>query len=205
MEKLKNSCLLLKVNQPNDGYLLIQTDKGLIVVSLDEDICIGDSFYYKHFGEDIIETKTDSVNINREDRFFKKIIFAEPKLGLSNATCIKENKKPDPALINSMAVRYRHDFGLLGEEEKDSIRRTMYQLWEEVVGLGFYHKPKQKSYTEEDIEESIRFGFDLGFVSNSSNRIRARVMSKEDFMKSLDNPKVELYFENDRPVKAVIK
>lgn len=46
--------------------------------------------------------------------------------------------EPDPRLIDSMAMRYRHDFGLLDEAEKDSTRRTMRQLWEEVAGHGFY-------------------------------------------------------------------
>lgn len=47
-------------------------------------------------------------------------------------------EQPDPALIDSMALRYRHDFGLLDERTKESIRVTMRQLWEEVVGIGFY-------------------------------------------------------------------
>jgi len=51
-------------------------------------------------------------------------------------------QQPDPLLIDSMAMRYRHDFGLLTSEEQQSIRVTMTQLWEEVVGLGFY-KPTQ--------------------------------------------------------------
>jgi hypothetical protein len=51
--------------------------------------------------------------------------------------------QPDPQLIDSMAMRYRHDFGFLDEKHKESIRTTMKQLWEEVVGLGFY-KPKSK-------------------------------------------------------------
>jgi hypothetical protein len=51
-------------------------------------------------------------------------------------------QKPDPKLIDSMAMRYRHDFGLLEETHKEAIRTTMKQLWEEVVGLGFY-KPAQ--------------------------------------------------------------
>ena len=46
--------------------------------------------------------------------------------------------RPDPRLLRSMAVRYRHDFGLLSEGEQASILVTMEQLWEEVVGLGFY-------------------------------------------------------------------
>ena len=49
-----------------------------------------------------------------------------------------KNKQPDPRLIDSMASRYRHDFGLLDESIKNAIRVTMTQLWEEVVGLGFY-------------------------------------------------------------------
>ncbi len=50
--------------------------------------------------------------------------------------------KPDPKLIDSMAMRYRHDFGFLDQAQKDSIRVTMTQLWEEVVGLGFYKTEK---------------------------------------------------------------
>ena len=51
-------------------------------------------------------------------------------------------QKPDPKLIDSMAMRYRHDFGLLEEPHKEAIRTTMKQLWEEVVGLGFYKDEK---------------------------------------------------------------
>jgi hypothetical protein len=50
----------------------------------------------------------------------------------------KPKPQPDPQLIDSMAMRYRHDFGFLDEKHKESIRITMKQLWEEVVGLGFY-------------------------------------------------------------------
>jgi antitoxin component YwqK of YwqJK toxin-antitoxin module len=63
-----------------------------------------------------------------------------------NGEVIEETKpkpQPDPQLIDSMAMRYRHDFGFLDEKHKESIRITMEQLWEEVVGLGFY-KPKSK-------------------------------------------------------------
>ena len=61
--------------------------------------------------------------------------------------------KPDPKLIDSMAMRYRHDFGLLNETQKESIRRTMTQLWEEVVGLGFYKT--EKTNTMNKIERAI--------------------------------------------------
>jgi hypothetical protein len=87
------------------------------------------------------EGKMDGI----EERFDKqgnikwRIPYKEGKL-------IEETKpkpQPDPQLIDFMAMRYRHDFGFLDEKHKESIRITMKQLWEEVVGLGFY-KPKSK-------------------------------------------------------------
>jgi hypothetical protein len=46
---------------------------------------------------------------------------------------------PDPKLIDSMCMRYRHDFGMIKDEAIiDYLRVTMTQLWEEVVGIGFY-------------------------------------------------------------------
>jgi hypothetical protein len=53
-------------------------------------------------------------------------------------------RQPDPALIESMCMRYRHDWGLLDDERtKEATRTTMRQLWEEVVGIGFYKAPAQ--------------------------------------------------------------
>ena len=49
--------------------------------------------------------------------------------------------QPDPDLLDSMAMRYRHDFGLLDSKHQAAILSTMRQLWEEVVGLGFYRFP----------------------------------------------------------------
>lgn len=49
--------------------------------------------------------------------------------------------EPPPGLLNSMALRYRHDFGLLSTEVQDSILRDMRRLYEEVSGHGFYRWP----------------------------------------------------------------
>jgi hypothetical protein len=46
--------------------------------------------------------------------------------------------QPDPALLQSMAIRHRHDFELLDSGRQAAILGQMRQLWEEVVGLGFY-------------------------------------------------------------------
>jgi hypothetical protein len=44
-------------------------------------------------------------------------------------------------------------------------------------------------FTSEDIKESIRYGFDVGFCSNSSNKVKNNLMSEDSFIKSLSNPK----------------
>jgi hypothetical protein len=46
--------------------------------------------------------------------------------------------KPDPALLVSIAIRLRHDFGLLSESEKTNCLAQARQVWEEVMGRGFY-------------------------------------------------------------------
>lgn len=57
----------------------------------------------------------------------------------TSETCTQA--QPDPALLRSMAMRYRHDFGLLDSLTQKAILTQMRQLWEEVVGLGFYRPP----------------------------------------------------------------
>lgn len=58
-------------------------------------------------------------------------------------------KAPPPGLIDSMCLRYAHDFYLDAddtspiasgwtEEEREGLRRTMRQLYEEVSGHGFF-------------------------------------------------------------------
>lgn len=63
------------------------------------------------------------------------------RAALNSARVAAPAPEPDPELIYSMALRYRHDFGLLDPREQDSICTTMRQLWEEVVGKGFYRAP----------------------------------------------------------------
>ena len=59
-------------------------------------------------------------------------------------------KDPPEQLLRSMAMRFRHDFGIdaddnspmscgFTEREREALLRTMAQLYEEVSGQGFYH------------------------------------------------------------------
>ena len=45
---------------------------------------------------------------------------------------------PPEGLLRSMAMRLRHDFGLLPEDQQKVILGDMRKLHEEVVGKGFY-------------------------------------------------------------------
>ena len=85
---------------------------------------------------------TISVNddINEEEVLDKLVQFAEDNDYQIGGGLSEDNSEelPDPKLIDSMCMRWRHDFGLLNDKEKDSLRSKMSQVWEEVVGLGFH-------------------------------------------------------------------
>lgn len=73
----------------------------------------------------------------------------------------------DPQLIDSMSLRYRHDFGLITDEsQKDGIRTIMHQLWEEVVGLGFYDGP-----TQWDVEVEMEPYYDGEFIEDFKTHV----------------------------------
>lgn len=52
--------------------------------------------------------------------------------------------------IESMAMRYRHDFPLLDADYQEGIKTQMRQLYEEAVGLGFYRHKAQESGNESE-------------------------------------------------------
>jgi hypothetical protein len=90
-------------------------------------------------------------------------------LGFQRAIEFIKNKEPhkDPKLIESMALRYRHDFGLITDEnEKNIIRNKMCQLWEEVVGLGFYD-----GLNEWDVEIEMDPYYDGEFIDDGKTHI----------------------------------
>lgn len=50
-------------------------------------------------------------------------------------------KVPSQAHLNSIAMRYRHDFYLLNDAQKDIALATARQMYEECSGQGFYTLP----------------------------------------------------------------
>ena len=83
----------------------------------------------------------ECVNCNEQKQVHLMCLDCCIKLGNQNQTEISE---PNPQLIESMSYRYRHDFGLLQDDKKNVIRTIMKQLWEEVVGKGFYKPTKHQ-------------------------------------------------------------
>ncbi|HHT7463903.1 TPA: hypothetical protein ACT1U1_001019 [Raoultella ornithinolytica] len=53
-------------------------------------------------------------------------------------------KVPSQAHLNSIAMRYRHDFYLLNDAQKDNALATARQMYEECSGQGFYTLPAAK-------------------------------------------------------------
>lgn len=53
---------------------------------------------------------------------------------------------PSEGRLISMALRYRHDFGLLADNPQQSILSQMKQLYEEAIGAGFYSPEKEEHY-----------------------------------------------------------
>ena len=94
-------------------------------------------------------------------------------------------KGPDPRLIESMAYRYRHDFGLLDQKEQDAIKTTMRQLWEEVVGIGFYKNPITEEKIRLAANQEISYGGGSeGWIKNAF--VKGALWYREK-IKSYDN------------------
>lgn len=49
---------------------------------------------------------------------------------------------PSQSHLNSIAMRYRHDFYLLPDNQRESVLSTARQMYEECSGQGFYSIPK---------------------------------------------------------------
>ena len=55
-----------------------------------------------------------------------------------NSGWLRVPATPPDALLASMAMRYRHDFGLLDSATQEGLKTSMRQLYEEATGQGFF-------------------------------------------------------------------
>ena len=98
-------------------------------------------FKKEYLGIDILANQGDEGAITRRDYAY---------VGWQAAKAIPEGfvlvpKTNSDKGIESMAMRYRHDFPLLDANYQEGIKSQMCQLYEEAVGLGFYKHKAQES------------------------------------------------------------
>lgn len=84
------------------------------------------------------------IDLNSD--FIKHVKAVSEKVRSGNSPVIPDGyvmvpKVPSQAHLNSIAMRYRHDFYLLNDAQKDSALATARQMYEECSGQGFYTLP----------------------------------------------------------------
>jgi len=78
---------------------------------------------------------------------------------------------------------------------------TRQRLHEKTYTAGFQKAQEllsDRRFTLEDIKKAIRYGFDVGFCSNSSNKVKNDLQSEESFISQPKSWKVEGILENDK-------
>lgn len=114
------------------------------------------------FDESLLEKNEDGYyedsDINSMYQMFEAGIEAAEfkELRAAKAQAVPEGfvlvpKINSEAGIESMAMRYRHDFPLLDENYRNGIKSQMRQLYEEAIGLGFYTHKKAQEQTNEQV------------------------------------------------------
>ena len=100
-------------------------------------------FKKEYLGIDILANQGDEGAITRRDYAYVGWQAAKAQ-AVSEGFVLVPKTNSDKG-IESMAMRYRHDFPLLNADYQEGIKSQMRQLYEEAVGLGFYNHKAQES------------------------------------------------------------
>jgi hypothetical protein len=142
--------MILKLNEEQQGYTLVEFGGGLTVVNSDEGT-----------------------------------IFATPNLNLEDVPVIE-------SVVDVKANKAADKESLFGEYYLSAEDRKNY--------IKGYKQAQQNLFTGEDIKKAIAYGINR-IIHNKG------IPSKEEsdgFIQSLKQPKVEITFENEKPVKCVL-
>lgn len=102
-------------------------------------------FKKEYLGIDILANQGDEGAITRRDYAYVGWQAAKAqKVAVPDGFVLVPKTNSDKG-IESMAMRYRHDFPLLDADYQEAIKSQMRQLYEEAVGLGFYSHKAQES------------------------------------------------------------
>ena len=94
---------------------------------------------------------TFGINITVPDKKLDSNLYEQILMKAWNSRHIPDDmvmvpREPTEGLLVSMAMRYRHDFGVLDSGMQHSILIDMRKLHEEVVGEGFYRFEREAEY-----------------------------------------------------------
>ena len=97
------------------------------------------AYIFKHPAGRLFWSLTDESNKGHDDVM---PVYASPQPApVVPDGYVMVPKVPSQAHLNSIAMRYRHDFYLLNDAQKDSALATARQMYEECSGQGFYTLP----------------------------------------------------------------
>lgn len=97
------------------------------------------AYIFKHPAGRLFWALTDKSNKGQNDVM---PVYASPQpVPVVPDGYVMVPKVPSQAHLNSIAMRYRHDFYLLNDAQKDSALATARQMYEECSGQGFYTLP----------------------------------------------------------------
>jgi len=88
--------------------------------------------------ETVINAAKRHYRHNKSQEKSKPIVSPSQLMQIALGDLLLVPKTPSEACLCSMAMRYRHDFGLLDQVMQESCLITMRQLYEEATGQGFY-------------------------------------------------------------------
>ena len=91
--------------------------------------------------------KNGIEDLRKAGHFIAKLIEVENARAAGYQPKLPLLTPPDELLV-SMAMRFRHDFGLLEDYQRAALIAQMRQVYEEVIGTGFYSDETTANYTQ---------------------------------------------------------
>lgn len=184
---------ILKFNEEINGFKLIQVNDGFVIVDITKN-CPENSW--------AIFPNTVNGEIENFDGCVPKlciseyaangvynllIIFATSNLNLEGVPVIKE--------INSDLIyqKFQEDSFEIGTDGHSVL--TAYSAG--------YKQAQQTLFTEEQVREALRKQKETNGM-NQRNQFSYKYKSENEIIQSLKQPKVEITFENNQPIKAIL-
>jgi phage antirepressor YoqD-like protein len=128
--------------------------------------------------------------IKENRRYVYKVIAQQNQIDLS---CLSEEEQKEIGWFDVEKLSLQdNEFWRYGGD---------YDVFETGFKAGFQKAQEllsDRRFTLEDIKKAIRYGFDVGFCSNSSNKVKNDLQSEESFISQPKSWKVEGILENDK-------